>query len=300
MAMGQEDKEGEGQEVSSAHSLPMHSPQVQEDQATILQEAPQKPWSPRPPKSPWSPWSPIPSLATTHPVEMGQEDQEGEGQDLSLACPVPKEGQEMGEIKEIVLQISTRTSFHNLEKTFPVAMGQEDQESPQKSLPAAHPVRPQVWQVETHPPSLLAPSPQEQELQMEMGRKSQEDQGQADAQASACLLGQGQVGGEEIILEESFTPASSQVPSPLCLALGQEDPEAGWQSDACATSLQEGSWTLVQDEALVLAPSESRSPLQESPHSLCSSEVPEAPTQQGSVPVEMGQGHQEEGWQEVS
>jgi len=109
------------------------------------------------------------------------------------------------------------------------------------------------------------------------------------------------VADEEIILEESFTPASSQVPSPFCLALGQEDPKAGWQSDACATPLQEASWTLVQDKALVLAPSEARSPLQESTHPPRYPEVPEAPTQQGGVQVEMGQGHQEgQEWQDVS
>jgi hypothetical protein len=40
MAMGQEDKEGEGQEVSHAYSLPMHWQQVQEDQAIILEKGP--------------------------------------------------------------------------------------------------------------------------------------------------------------------------------------------------------------------------------------------------------------------
>lgn len=124
-------------------------------------------------------------------MAMGQEEKDGEGQEVSLACPVEKAGQEVGEDEETVLQTPQITSCAPISQTLPVAMGQEDEDYPQTSLPAAHPVPPQQRQVDTYPPSLLAPSPQEQNLQVAMGWKYQEDQRQAGAQASASLLGQG-------------------------------------------------------------------------------------------------------------
>ena len=177
MAMGQEEKDGEGQEVSSASSLPMRSPQVQEDQATILSKATSSP--------------PPPLQHPYFAMAMGQEEKDGEGQEVSPACSLEKAGQEVGEDEETVLQTPQITSRAPVSQTLPVAMGQEDEDYPQTSLPAAHPVPPQQRQVDTYPPSLLAPSPQEQNLQVAMGWKYQEDQRQAGAQASASLLGQG-------------------------------------------------------------------------------------------------------------
>jgi len=161
---------------------------VEEIRSSVLAPLPQ----PSPPKSS----SP---LEKKLPVGLGQEDREEGQENVQTSYPHEKEGPKVGEDQTIVHAIGPPTPWYQeIPSAFSVALGQEDQEERQgqenQVVQKTHPFQVNGRQVETHPPSLLAPGPQKQDLQMEVGSRCQEASETNVSQTGLALQGQGQMG----------------------------------------------------------------------------------------------------------
>merc|ERR1711957_476579 len=164
VALGQEDHKDPQGDLPSAHPL--------QEGRTILEE--NTPSLHAPLQASQDPPQDPEVQQKNLPVDLGQEDQKSWQENVQASYPHEKEGQKVGEDQTIIHAIGWWTpSCPKISQEISVALGQEDQEGEEgqedQVVPQTYPFQAVRWQVETHPPSLLAPGPQKQDLQMEVG-----------------------------------------------------------------------------------------------------------------------------------